>query len=90
MQHNADLESENAELRAELAAAHANVVVHEEAAPNQALPTEQPCGAEGAGWVDNGLRLLQLASHSALIAAAYKVRCTLPSLRGLPCTGLPT
>jgi hypothetical protein len=85
MQHNASLEGENAELRAELAAAHAVVdaTAHAAAAAPQHAP--EPAAAilarqgralvatEVAQYKDTGLRLLELAQHSALIAAAYQV-----------------
>ena len=83
MHHNTSLESENAELRAELAAAHA--IVHASAGAAACEQAAQPAPAaavqQGLGLApcdveqhkDTGLRLLELAQHSALIAAAYQV-----------------
>jgi hypothetical protein len=88
MQHNACLESENAELRAELEAVLAErdaadaalqratgerAVAAEAAAAQQALTA-----AEAERTKSTGVRLLELADHAALVAAAYEV-CTQPA-----------
>lgn len=91
MQHNASLESENAELRAELAAAHAVVDATAAAAargqapePAAIIPRQGhamiSCDVEQ--YKDTGLRLLELAQHSALIAAAYQVSWNFRAVRG--------
>jgi hypothetical protein len=84
MQHNASLEAENADLRSELAAVAAaresaeaalarasdeRAVAAEAAAGQQAL-----AAAEAERCKTTGLRLLELADHAALVAAAYEVR----------------
>ncbi|BDA40456.1 hypothetical protein COCOBI_01-1090 [Coccomyxa sp. Obi] len=99
MQHNADLEAENAELRAELAAVAAareaaeaaliresahRAVAAEAAVAQQAwrmthhLLMHQDdlihalAAAEAERCKETGLRLLELADHAALVAAAYE------------------
>ncbi|CAL8467255.1 g6791 [Coccomyxa elongata] len=82
MQHNADLEAENAELRAELAAVAAAREAAEAAlsresseravAAEAAVAQQALAAAEAERCKETGLRLLELADHAALVAAAYE------------------
>ncbi len=83
MQHNASLEAENAELRSELAAIAAAREAAESAllraSAERAVAAEAAAGqqvlaaAEAERCKTTGLRLLELADHAALVAAAYEV-----------------
>ena len=84
MDHSARLEAENAELRAELEAVLADKLAAESALATTAdergvcaaaANAQQALAAEEADRArEAGMRLLELADHAALVAAAYEVR----------------
>lgn len=87
MEHSARLESENAELRAELEATLAaklaaesalTVTVGERGVCAAAANAQLALAAQEAERAkEAGMRLLELADHAALVAAAYEVICCL-------------
>lgn len=97
MQHNASLEAENAELRAELAqvaaaraaaeAALERASAERAAAADAAAGQRELAAAEAERCKTTGLRLLELADHAALVAAAYEVKVWRTSALVLLCSG---